>query len=135
SGIMADLLDLVSVAFVCGKEGGSHCLLRTYFLYYGLVLSVVALSCGSSLAQQEPASMPKAQQVPLSGRSPSGGHVHEQESSSSNGGGSSANTVNSTIQVSGAYQGSVPDPNPPQSPLTLNLADAVQRGLRFNLGS
>jgi len=131
---MADLLDLVSVAFVRGKNGGSHCL-RTHFLYFGLVLSAIAVSCGSSLAQQEPASMPKAQQVPLSGRSQSGGGAQAQQTSNGNGGGSSVDTLNSTIQVSGAYQGSVPDPNPPQSPLTLNIADAIQRGIRFNLGS
>ncbi len=37
--------------------------------------------------------------------------------------------------MSGAYRGSVPDPNPPHSTLTLTIADAIQRGLRFNLGS
>ena len=42
---------------------------------------------------------------------------------------------NSTIQVSGVYQGSTPDPNAPQGPLTLNIADAIRRGLRFNLGA
>jgi outer membrane protein TolC len=47
----------------------------------------------------------------------------------------SVNTVNSTIQVSGAYQGSTPDPKAPQGPLTLNIADAIRRGLRFNLGA
>ena len=36
------------------------------------------------------------------------------------GGSSSVDTVNSSIQVSGAYQGSIPDPNTPQGPLTLN---------------
>jgi hypothetical protein len=29
----------------------------------------------------------------------------------------------------------LPDPNAPQGPLTLNIADAIRRGLRFNLGA
>jgi outer membrane protein TolC len=65
----------------------------------------------------------------------SGSSVQAAQSSSGNGANSSVNTVNSTIQVSGAYQGSTFDPNAPQSPLTLNIEDAIHRGLRFNLGA
>ena len=130
-----DLFHVISAAFISGRKGVNHWRFTTHFISLSVLLGAIALSCGSSFAQQESSSMPKAQQVPLSGRSQSGGGVQAQQSSSSNGGGSSVDTVNSTIQVSGAYQGSVPDPNPPQSPLTLNIADAIQRGLRFNLGS
>jgi len=91
---------------------------------------------GASFAQQsDSSSLPRAEQLSPSGRAQSGGTVQAGQSSSGNGGSSSVNTVNSTIQVSGAYQGSTPDPNAPQGPLTLNIADAIRRGLRFNLGA
>jgi hypothetical protein len=106
-----------------------------------LAISVAALSV-ASFAQQgsqgstsDASSLPKAQQVPPSGRATSGGGVQAQQSANGNGGTSSVNTVNSTIQVSGPYQGSIPDPNAPHGPLTLNIADAIGRGLRFNLGA
>ena len=131
---MAELLNLIPVTLERGKKGFSPRRAKTCSLYFVAALTVMALSCSGSFAQQEPASMPKAQQVPLSGRSASGG-VQAQQSSSSNGGGSSVDTVSTTIEVSGPYQGSVPDPNPPQGPVTLNLGEAIQRGLHFNLGS
>jgi outer membrane protein TolC len=102
-----------------------------------MLASGVAWLSGTAFAQQgapEPSSLPKAQQVTPSGRAPSGGGVQTTQSSDGNGGSSSVNTVNSTIQVSGPFQGSVPDPNSPHGPLTLNIADAIGRGLRFNLG-
>jgi outer membrane protein TolC len=133
--MMPDLLGLISGAFKSGGKDVNHSRFTTHRMSLSVLLSAIALCCGSSFAQQESPSMPKAQQVPLSGRSQGGGGVQAQQSSSSNGGGASVDTVNSTIQVSGAYRGSVPDPNPPQGPLTLNIADAIQRGLRFNLGS
>ena len=105
---------------------------------HALMMSATVLLCGGAFAQQGPAPdsspLPKAKQVAPSGRPPSGG-VQAQQSSSGNGGSSNVNTVNSTIQVSGAYQGSIPDPNIKQGPLTLNIADAIRRGLRFNLGA
>jgi len=77
-------------------------------------------------------SQPKAQQAPLS---QSGGTVETQQSTSGSAGSSSSvNTLNSTIQVSGSYQGSVPGPKVPDGPLTLTIADATRRGLQFNLG-
>jgi len=90
----------------------------------------------ASLAQQsDSSSLPRAEQLSPSGRAQSGGTVQAEQSSSGNGASSSVNTVDSTIQVSGAYQGSTPDPNAPQGPLTLNIEDAIRRGLRFNLGA
>jgi outer membrane protein TolC len=106
---------------------------------HGLMMSATVLLCGGAFAQQGPAPdsspLPKAQQVAPSGRPANGGGVQAQQSSSGNGGSSNVNTVNSTIQVSGAYQGSILDPNVKQGPLTLNIADAIRRGLRFNLGA
>jgi outer membrane protein TolC len=93
------------------------------------------LLCGASFAQSDSSSLPRAEQVSPSGRAQGGSSVQAGQSSSGNGGSSSVNTVNSTIQVSGAYQGSALDPNAPQGPLTLDIADAIRRGLRFNLGA
>jgi outer membrane protein TolC len=113
--------------------------LAIHLISFGILAIAVATFTGPTSAQQgstsDASSLPKAQQVPPSGRATSGGGVQTQQSSNGNGGTSSVNTVNSTIQVSGAYQGSTPDPNAPHGPLTLNIADAIARGLRFNLGA
>jgi hypothetical protein len=45
------------------------------------------------------------------------------------------NTINSSIQVQGRYQGSVPDPHGVGATLTLTLEDVIRRGLQFNLGA
>lgn len=45
------------------------------------------------------------------------------------------NGINTSIQVQGAYQGSTPTGSVTTQPLSLTLLDAVQRGLRYNLGS
>jgi outer membrane protein TolC len=101
----------------------------------GILAAALVLPGSASFAQQSDSSSPRAQQLPPSGRAQSGGTVQAEQSSSGNGGSSSVNTVNSTIQVSGAFQGSIADPNAPHGPLTLNIADAIRRGLRFNLGA
>jgi outer membrane protein TolC len=63
------------------------------------------------------------------------GSVETQQSTAGSAGSSSSvNTINSTIQITGGYLGSVPDPKAPQGTLTLTIADAIQRGLRFNVG-
>jgi outer membrane protein TolC len=107
-----------------------------HLISFGILATAFVVLCGASFAQQsDTSSLPRAEQLPPSGRAQSGSAVQAEQSSSGNGGSSSVNTVNSTIQVSGAYQGSTPDPNAPQGPLTLNIADAIRRGLRFNLGA
>jgi hypothetical protein len=58
----------------------------------------------------------------------------QQSTAGSAGSTSSVNTLNSTIQVSGGFAGSIPDPKAPQGSLTLTIADAIHRGLQFNLG-
>ena len=92
----------------------------------GILTAALVLPGSSSFAQQsDSSSLPRAQQLPPSGRAQTGSTVQAEQSSSGNGGSSSVNTVNSTIQVSGAYQGSTPDPNASQGPLTLEIADAI----------
>ncbi len=109
--------------------------LRTTVKRAAIVLMILGTVSVAQQGSPGSSSLSKATQVTLSGRGNSGESVQASQSSSGNGRGASVNTVNTTIQVSGTYQGSVPDPHAPQGPLSLNIADAIQRGLRFNLGS
>jgi outer membrane protein TolC len=77
--------------------------------------------------------MPSSRAVvlPPSGLGNSPGAVSTQQSAS---GGSGVNTVNSSLQVTGDFAGSVPALEPGSGPITLSLNDAVKRGLQSNLG-
>jgi outer membrane protein TolC len=85
-------------------------------------------------AQQGQSQSPRAQQVQLSGL-PQGNNSASLEQSASPSTTSSVNTINTTIQVQGAYQGSVPGPVPADGPIHLTFAEAIQRGLQYNLGA
>jgi outer membrane protein TolC len=96
------------------------------------VLLLIASATGEVWAQGPQAgSGTRAVQLPLSGSQPIGASVQQSASPST---AASANTVNTRIQVQGAYTGSVADSNPPTGTLELTLADAVRRGLQHNLG-
>src|ERR1700680_3101990 len=70
----------------------------------------------------------RAQQLPLSGRTQSSS-VSIGQSTAGVAGSGSVNTLNSTLQVQGNVQGSVPGNDPlTQDPLALPLPHAVQRG-------
>lgn len=84
---------------------------------------------GSSGAQT-----PKAQQVQLSGRSQAGANVSVQQSASGSTS-SSVNTLNPTVTVQGNYAGSVDAPMADNGALDLDFAQALDLGLRYNLGS
>ena len=83
-----------------------------------------------SAVSQAPA---QAQQVPLSGRQ-STGSVGVQQTSASGSGASSVDTINTTVQVQGPYQDSVPDASA-SGHVALTLPDAIRRALQFNLGA
>lgn len=104
---------------------------KKHLLALGLVILAGGLACPESFAQVSPP-VPKAQQVPLP--QSAAGVQAQQSTAGSVGSASSVNTLNSTIQLSGTYQGSILDPKAPQGSLTLTIADAISRGLRFNLG-
>lgn len=74
----------------------------------------------------------RATPLPASGRTNQPGTVDAQQSAAP---GSGIATVNSSIQVTGNYAGSVPVPSAPGGPITLTLADALKLGLTFNLGA
>jgi outer membrane protein TolC len=74
----------------------------------------------------------RAAQLPASGRTGQAGSVEAQQSASS---GSGVATMNSSIQVTGNYAGSVPTSNPPAGPVRLSLAGALKLGMKANLAS
>ena len=78
--------------------------------------------------------MPRAQQLPRSGRV-SEGTVAPAVTPTAVSGANSVNTINPSMQVQGAFQGSVTSGTVSARPLPLSLSDAIQRGLRFNLGT
>jgi outer membrane protein TolC len=74
-----------------------------------------------------------ASQLPLSGRPNAAGSVAAAQSPAP--AGSTVNTLNTSVQVQGAFQGSVLAGPVSPTPLTLTLEEAVKRGLRYNLGA
>lgn len=74
----------------------------------------------------------RADQLPASGRTAQAGSVTAQQTVTPSGG---VATIDSSVQVSGDFQGSIPQPGVPEGSITLTLADAVKQGLKANLGS
>ncbi|HEY1341043.1 MAG TPA: TolC family protein [Bryobacteraceae bacterium] len=99
---------------------------------------IFILLAGAAGAQTAPPqSVPSSSRpitLPLSGRAGQSGGVAPVQSTVS-GGVPSVNIINSTVQVQGPYQGSVPSADAPGPPLSLSLDDAVKRGLQYNLGA
>ncbi len=85
-------------------------------------------------AQAQGGGTARAAQLPLSGRTGEPGNVATVQSTLP-GGAQSVNTITSTLQVQGAYQGSVLSAETPGAPLQLSLAEAIRRGLEYNLGT
>src|SRR5690242_15152730 len=115
-----------SCAVTCGKQ---HKLRR--------LVGALVLGAGSAAGQAMTSSAGasesgRAVQLPESGRSGQAGSVEAQQSASP---GSGVATVNSSIQVTGNYSGSVPLSNVQSGPVTLTLADALKLGMKANLGS
>jgi outer membrane protein TolC len=94
---------------------------------------ILAFAFGALLEAQSipPPPGPPAAQLPLSGRTGQSGGVSSVETPVP-GVTSSVNTLNSTVQVQGAYAGSVPG-----KPFSgqLSFREAVARGLEYNLGT
>jgi outer membrane protein TolC len=102
-----------------------------------LIAGLAGLACLGVMpayAQQGGSAAPAAMAtpLPLSARSPEA--VGAQQSAAP--AGSSVDVIQSSIQVQAPYTGSVPDKSvvPGTASIPVSLADAVRRGLRFNLG-
>jgi outer membrane protein TolC len=76
----------------------------------------------------------RALQLPLSGRSSTPGAVVTVQNPLPSGL-QSVNTITSTVQVQGAYQGSVPSGAVAGPSFALSLDQALRRGLQYNLGT
>jgi outer membrane protein TolC len=99
--------------------------------FWGAIAIVVAL--GTPALRAQPGGSSQAAQLPLSGQTGQPGSVTTVQSALPSGV-SSVNTISSTVQVEGAYQGSVPSARAPGAPLALSLGEAIRRGLAYNLG-
>ncbi len=102
------------------------------------VAGLWALLATPLAAQVPPESGPQPTrgiQPALSGRTGQPGGVATVQTPLPGGGAQSVNTINSTVQVQGAYQGSVPSAPAPGAPIKLSFDDAVRRGLQYNLGT
>jgi outer membrane protein TolC len=109
---------------------------RTLAVGTALTVALIAFSLPVAAQVAPPESLPpgtRATPLPLSGRTGQSGGVMVQQTT--NPGGESVNTLNTTVQTTGSYQGSVPTSQTPGAPLAISLDDAVQRGIKTNLGS
>lgn len=100
------------------------------------IAAVVLAPLAYVYAQTPPESLPpgpRATPLPLSGRTGQSGSVTVQQTTTP--GGQTVNTLNTTVQTQGAYQGSVPTSQTPGAPLSLALFDAIERGEKTNLGA
>jgi outer membrane protein TolC len=106
--------------------------------FYGTAVVILALAAPAWLCAQfgaPPAgTSPRASQLPISGRTAQQGSVATVQNPLP-GGAQSVNTITSSVQVQGAYQGSVPSAESPGALLPLSLAEAIRRGLQYNLGT
>src|SRR5262245_29828801 len=85
--------------------------------------------------QPSPASPGRSRplKVPISGAVPAGGVVTDQ-TTAPGGGPGTVDALTSSVRIQGPFQGSTPVGTATTEPLPLPLAEAVQRGLKFNLG-
>ena len=109
-----------------GRRRGAWTTLNRLTIFHAL-LAVPLLA----QTQAPPAQGTRVQQLPFSTREQ--GNISTQQSAGT-GAGASVNTVQSTVSVTGQYQGSIPDVSATSATVVLSFNDAIQRGLRFNLG-
>lgn len=100
-----------------------------------MLLSLAVLA-GSAQAQLPSAGPPasgsaRATPLPLSGRATGPGSVSTREATTNGG----VETLDSSVQVDGNFQGGVPSADVPAGAIALTLTESVRRGLDANLGT
>jgi outer membrane protein TolC len=100
-----------------------------------MIISGLALFTSNAMGQFLPAPPPRARprQLPITGPTQAGSVTTGQATAPSVSG-STVNTLNSSIQIQGAFQGSTPNGSATTEPLALSLDEAIRRGLAYNLG-
>jgi outer membrane protein TolC len=94
----------------------------------------VALIFGMPLpAQTNSAPTSQANQLPSSGRASANGSVSATQSITNTGAANSVNIIDSTVNLTSPYNGSVPDASTVNVALPLTLENALKLGLRNNL--
>jgi outer membrane protein TolC len=105
-----------------------HRIAACLFALFPVSISVSAAAQQSGTYSQTP----QVVQLPASGRTmQSSGTVSSQQTTST---GTGSTVLQPSVTVTGDYQGSVLGPPVPSGSLRLSLSEAVQRGLRTNLG-
>src|SRR5262245_33202539 len=106
-----------------------------WLLFILMIASVVLMRPPAANSQAPPPSLPRSRprQLPITDSSQAGS-VTTGQATAPSASGSTVNTLNSTIQIQGAYQGSTPDGMATKDALPLTLEEAVRRGLSYNLG-
>jgi outer membrane protein TolC len=99
-----------------------------------LAWAAVAAQAQPGTAAAAGAQSSSAVQLPLSGRSGTAGSANAAQTPAP-GATSSINTLNPSVQVQGAFAGSVAEPKPVAGDLALGIREAIRRGLEFNLGA
>jgi len=102
---------------------------KSIILALGLLMNALPAMAQTSA----PAPGARVQQIPLSGRQ--GANSVSTQQNATTGTGSGSNTITTSIQVQGRYEGSIPDPLATGPSVSLTLDDAIKRGLQFNLGA
>src|SRR5271170_5825316 len=90
-----------------------------------------ALAIATMLSAQSPST---PIQMPASGRVLQSGSVITTQSTVNAGGQNSVNLIDSSVNIQGTYQGSVPAGAATNAAIGLSLQEALQRGLSYNLG-
>jgi outer membrane protein TolC len=98
-----------------------------------LILLSICISGGDAYVQAQSGQSPgtRATQLPLSGQAAQSGSVTATQATTP-GGASTTNTLGPTVLVQGAYSGSTSGASFSGK---LSLQDAIQRGLKYNLGA
>jgi len=110
--------------------------MRTLFSSLALLIAFGTVSRPDVVWGQQPPPPPAPTTplvLPIVGV-PQAGTVMTIEATTPNVGAISGNTLNGTVQIQGVFGGSTPAGRATLEPLTLNLNEAIRRGLAYNLG-
>jgi outer membrane protein TolC len=96
-----------------------------------IALALFCVAIAPELAAQTPSN---PIQLPASGRVLQSGSVSTTQSTVNAGGQNSVNLIDSSVNIQGTYQGSVPTGTATNNAIGLSLQEALQRALNYNLG-